>query len=154
MTVKSLSPWFSMPLDDLRRSVRSITYGARTLPDAQLASELEQLRKIAADAPDDLAARLVVKVYADDQARRGDPEQSFDTEADVILTRLERQTNDADRQRLSDIGLALAGLGGGEALRAAYDRLLKRGDPKRRHVRESILQRRWGAIAPFMEKAA
>ena len=149
--MKPLHPWFTLPLGDLRQIIQSVTYGSRTLGDAQLTAEIEELHAICESATDDLAARLVTKLYTDEQARRADPAHAFDDELNLILDRLERQTNAADRQRLTDIGLALDSLGSGATLRGAYNRMLNRGNPKRRHVREGILQRRWSAIAPFME---
>lgn len=147
--MKGASPYFALPLDDLRRTVRSVTHGARTLGGLQLASEIEELRAICAGRPDDLAARLVARLYADESARRVDPLHQFDDELDKVLGRLERTTTPEDRQRVTDIGLELHRLGGVDALRSVHRRMMERGDTQRRHVRDGIMAKRWDSIAPW-----
>ena len=88
----------------------------------------------------------MASIYLWEQQRRANPELAFDDELDAVLSRMERQTRANDRHRVYEIGLQLCTIGGGEALRAAYRRMMTLGREQTRHVRGKIMETRWVGI--------
>ncbi|RYE84947.1 MAG: hypothetical protein EOP19_10465 [Hyphomicrobiales bacterium] len=86
------------------------------------------------------------EIYEAEAARRNNPELAFDDELDAALSRLERQTTAEDRHRVHEIGLQLRTIGGVDALRRAYRRMMAFGREKTRHVRSKIMETRWPGI--------
>lgn len=141
------APWFSIPLVRFDETIGPLTDGIRSLPDDLLAAEIDQLVAICSEDDHHHGERLMLGIYDAELARRGDPTMQFDQALDLALFRIERQTNEADRQVVEDIGRRIFAAGGRDALVAAYRRMMALARPKQRSVREKMLAKRWGNIA-------
>lgn len=139
-----MKPLFSAPLERLAETIEPMALFARTIPAEALASELDLLRSKMADG--DLAAMFMAEIYEAEAARRNNPELQFDDELDAALSRLERATTAEDRHRVHEIGLQLCTIGGVDALRRAYRRMMGLGRDGTRHVRSKIMETRWAGI--------
>ena len=139
-------PWYSFPLASIIEIIDPIAWGLRTLPDDQLEAELSQLTAICAEPDYFPAHRLMRLLYGAEAARRADPAQRFDAELSLALGRLERATNDADRQLVRDIGQKLFDIGGQHALRKAEQRMLALVKPDKQDLRRHVIARRWAGI--------
>lgn len=135
--------FFTFALENLAATERSMAISVRTLPDDRLAGEIAQLQII---APASFAADLMLKVYQQEAARRASPEHAFDTELELALNRLERQTNAEDRAVVVDIGRKLYRIGGAPALQKAAARVIDAAKPNRRALRASMLKKRWPGV--------
>lgn len=142
------SPWFVYPLSFIDEMVEPLTHGIRTLPDAQLAAETEQLVGICSEPGVHHGESLLLAVYRAEAARRTDPGQSFDAELEQALCRLESQTNATDRDLVTSIGRKIYRAGGRPALESAYHRIVEAARPARREARKKVLAKRWAGIAP------
>lgn len=138
--------FFSLPLENLAATSDSVMWGARTLPDPQLAAEIDALRTICAGDNANLAAKLVLRLYEGELARRNDPKMAFDDRLDAALERLVRQTTPEDRYLVRSIGERIFALGGDVALQEARRRMLSMQREDKRDLRASILDRRWSGI--------
>ncbi|MET3899688.1 hypothetical protein ABIB57_003650 [Devosia sp. UYZn731] len=141
-----ISPFYAQPLTLFRQQVELLATSVRTLKNEQLASELEQLWAIPSEQAGDLAVRLLVRIFEVETARRGDPALRLDDQLDAALSRLERSTNEDDRQLVWMIGTDLFAVGGFEAMRAAERRMLAAVKPDRQSLRQRILEKRWAGI--------
>ena len=141
-----MRPFYASPLPDVRKTVDYLRSAVRGLPEPQLIGELRELWELSRAAADDLALRLLFRIYEEERARRLDPCQAFDPQLDAALSRLERATTAEDRDLVTGIGAALHKLGGVEALSAACHRMT--WNVKSAHLRRHILENRWSAIAP------
>jgi hypothetical protein len=121
--------------------------GLRSLPDHQLEHELGQLRAISEEPEFMPAEQLLFWLYRAEFARRIDPEQQFDVALDLALGRVERQTNDADRAFIAEVGRKLEAIGGRPAMVRAYERMMALARPKMVERRRHILSKRWAGIA-------
>ena len=140
--------WYEAPLERLVETIGPMASGLRTLPDAQFHDELDRLATICAGADSSMAERAMFIIYQAEAARRADPAQQWDAELHLALDRLERATNDADRQFVTDIGRKLFDIGGRDAMTAAYLRMMMMARLARRDVRSKVLAKRWTGIDP------
>lgn len=144
--IGSRKPWFSFPLARFVETITPVATSVRTLPDDQLAAELEQLVALCAQPGHHLAHRLMLRIYEADVSRRADPLRQFDAELDAALSRLARNTNAPDRQIVRDIGEKLFDVGGTKAMQDAMRRSLAAVDPDRRELRQRFIEKRWAGI--------
>lgn len=146
MTIKAAG-FYAYPLADLMRRVRNIAISLRTLPDQQLADEATALRDLAKNGGGDaLAISTMVAAYDAELERRASGEGRFDDELVEALSRLERQTNDNDRQTVRRIGEHIHRIGGVPAARRAYDRALSNCSQRSAERRAHILVKRWHGL--------
>lgn len=142
--MKPKRPFFSYPQERLDELLDPIATAIRSLPDHQLQVELETLTSESAKPGLRLSAEIMQMLYRAEQARRTDPEHRHDDDLDLILSRLERKTNDVDRAAVIEMGRDLYRTGGMPCLLRARDRLVQRAKPDRRDLRASVLAKRWG----------
>jgi hypothetical protein len=142
------APFYARPLEYLRGNITGIADGLRSLPDHQLEHELGELRAVSQEPAFFPAEQLMFWLYRAEAARRTDPELQFDVALDLALGRVERQTNDADRAFIADVGRKLEAIGGRAAMVRAYDRMMALARPKMVERRRHILSKRWAGIAP------
>lgn len=141
--MKVSRPFFSYPQERLDELLDPIATAIRTLPDAQLDAELSALSEACSQPGLQLSSGLLRTLYEAEKARRSDPEHRHDDDLDVLLSRLERKTNDVDRAAVITIGRELYRAGGTPCLLRARDRMVERAKPERREVRASMLAKRW-----------
>lgn len=139
-------PFFLFPRARLVEMIDPYAVGLRTLPDDQLAAELEQLVSTCASADHHLADRLMHRMYLEETARRADPCRRFDADLHAALSRLATKTNEHDRRLVEGVGRRLLESGGAEALLKARDRMLALVAPGKQALRLRILENRWAGI--------
>jgi hypothetical protein len=131
--------FFTFALGNLTSIQRNMSVSVRTLPDAQLAAEIDQLALMRGD----LSVDMMLGIYRQEAERRTSPEHAFDDELDQALFRLERQTSTEDRHFVEEVGRRLYRTGGWPALNRAITRMVELATPTRRGLRASILAKRW-----------
>lgn len=141
--MKVSRPFFSYPQERLDELLDPIVTAIRSLPDAQLDTEMLQLAEETAKPGLQLSAGIMQTLYLAEKSRRGDPEHRYDDDLDAILSRLERKTNETDRAAVINIGRELYRAGGAPCLHRARDRMVERAKPERRDLRASMLAKRW-----------
>lgn len=138
--------FFSWPLQRLNEIIAPAAISLRSLPADRLQAELEQLDALCGERRDLLAERLMLRLYEREKARRGNPLLVMDDDLDEALFRLERQTSEADRQLVRQVGAKLFTLGGVEAMQAAAQRMLERARDGKQDLRRRIIAKRWEGI--------
>lgn len=139
-------PWFTAPLARFIEMIDPFAIGIRTLPDDMLARELDQLTALCGRPDHHLAHRLLHRIFDAERARRADPMLLYDADLDAALSRLVRQTTEADRKLVREIGQKLFGLGGIRALQDAQRRALAAVEPDQRPLRQRFIEKRWAGI--------
>ena len=142
----SMPPLYSFPLMRLQEVIDMTFSAARTLKDAQLGLELEHLRTLCSEPGDHLAESMMFDIYATEMGRRVNPALRLDEVLDAALSRLERATNEADRERVREIGLKLFTIGGPLAMMQASQRMVGLARPTKQGLRRQIIGKRWAGI--------
>lgn len=141
-------PFYSFPQERLEELMGPISVAIRSLPDAQLKSELDQLAADGDQSGPRVATSVLLMLYRSEFERRSLPDRRRDDELDAALSRLERQTNAEDRETVTLIGREIYRFGGKPSLLKARDRMLEMAAPARRDIRATILGRRWRLDRP------
>lgn len=141
--MKRSRPFFSYPQERLDELLRPISDAIRSLPDAQLASELDQLTALCEGPGLHISEQVMQTLYRFETARRTEPERRHDDDLHATLSRLESKTNEPDRAAVILMGRDLYRAGGMPCLLRARDRLVEMAKPERRELRAAMLAKRW-----------
>jgi len=139
-------PWFTAPLARFIEMIDPFVDGIRTLPNEMLEAEHEVLVALCGQPDHHLAHRLLQRIYSAERSRRADSAREFDADLDAALSRLVRQTTEADRQLVREIGESLFKIGGRKAMTDAAMRMAALPNRPKAGLRSHMLEKRWAGI--------